>query len=181
MALFFVENEMAILRLTGADVPAYLQSQVSADLRTEGVQEALWLNRKGRIQAFTTIDKEIDGSYLILCDHLLVAELQTLVMANVIADDVEVQDVTVAWKAITLWGGELVDLPADAKVFPTRRWGVNAWSVLVPSGRPLPWMKGLMTELNSLRLRSGVPRGTGSHGAYSRDGQAPSRPPSGSC
>jgi folate-binding protein YgfZ len=158
MALFFVENEMSVLRLTGADVPAYLQSQVSADLRIEGVQEALWLNRKGRIQALTTIGKETDGSYLILCDHLSAAELQTLVTANVIADDVEVQDVTGVWKAVTLWGDGLVDLPADAKVFPTRRWGVNAWMVLVPLGRPLPWMQGSLTELNSLRLRSGVPR-----------------------
>jgi folate-binding Fe-S cluster repair protein YgfZ len=46
---------------------------------------------------------------------------------------------------------------ADAKLFPTRRFGVEAWDVLTPPGAAVPGAVGSREELEALRVRAGVP------------------------
>ena len=54
-----------------------------------------------------------------------------------------------------IWGG--APSLAGAQVFATRRYGVDAWDVLVPVGGTLPGAPGVFAELEAHRLAAGVP------------------------
>jgi folate-binding protein YgfZ len=155
MALRFAPADSAVVRITGEDTAAFLQGQCTADLRTVVVTDALWLNRKGRVLAHTIVSKETDGSFLLLCPHLTAAEVIAIVTANVIADDVVATDETARWQRYVAWGA--APALADAKLFPTRRFGVAAWDVLAPAGAAAPGEPGSLAELDSARIAAGVP------------------------
>ncbi len=145
----------AVVRVTGEDAAAFLQGQCTADLRKVALTDALWLNRKGRVLAHTVVAKETDGSFLLLCPHLTAEETIAIVTANVIADDVGAADETSAWGRWVVWGSE--PSIAGAKFFPTRRFGIEAWDVLTPAGAAMPGEAGSREELETLRIRAGVP------------------------
>jgi folate-binding protein YgfZ len=145
----------AVVRVTGEDAAAFLQGQCTADLRKVALTDALWLNRKGRVLAHTIVAKETDGSFLLLCPHLMADEVIAIVTINVIADDVVATDETSAWGRWVAWGA--APAVADAKLFPTRRFGVEAWDVLAPVGAALPGEAGSREELEALRIRAAVP------------------------
>jgi folate-binding protein YgfZ len=145
----------AVVRVTGEDAAAFLQGQCTADLRKVALTDALWLNRKGRVLAHTIVAKETDGSFLLLCPHLTAEEIIAIVTANVIADDVVATDETSAWGRWVAWGA--APAVADAKLFPTLRFGVEAWDVLTPPGAALPGEAGSREELEAIRVRAGVP------------------------
>ena len=147
--------ETAVVRVTGEDAAAFLQGQCAADLRGVALTDALWLNRKGRVLAHTVVAKDADDSFLLLCPHLTAAETIAVVTANVIADDVVATDETPAWGRWVAWGA--APARADAKLFPTRRFGVTAWDVLAPVGAAMPGEAGSREELEALRIRAGVP------------------------
>jgi tRNA-modifying protein YgfZ len=151
----FAPAHTAVVRVTGEDAAAFLQGQCTADLRSVALTDALWLNRKGRVLAHTIVSKEADGSFLLLCPHLTAEEVIAIVTANVIADDVVATDETPAWGRYVVWGA--APAVADAKLFPTRCFGVTAWDVLAPVGAAMPGEAGSREELEALRIRAGVP------------------------
>jgi folate-binding protein YgfZ len=155
MSVRFASVETAVVRITGEDAAAFLQGQCTADLRTVALADALWLNRKGRVLAHTIVSKETDGSFLLLCPHLTAEEIIAVVTANVIADDVVATDETARWQRYVAWGA--APAPAEARIFPTRRFGVAAWDVLAPAGSAAPVELGGLAELESARLAAGVP------------------------
>ena len=155
MSVRFASAETAVVRITGEDAAAFLQGQCTADLRGAALTDALWLNRKGRVLAHTVVAKEADGSFLLLCPHLAADALIAVVTANVIADDVVATDETARWQRYVAWGEE--PALADAKLFPTRRFGVAAWDVLIPAGSVAPGELGSLAGLESARLAAGVP------------------------
>jgi folate-binding protein YgfZ len=91
----------------------------------------------------------------LLCPHLAAEALIAVVTANVIADDVVATDETARWQRYVAWGA--APAPADARIFPTRRFGVAAWDVLTPAGSATPGELGGLAELESARLAAGVP------------------------
>lgn len=155
MAVRFAPADTAVVRITGEDAAAFLQGQCTADLRGVALTDALWLNRKGRVLAHTVVAKEADGSFLLLCPHLAAEALIAVVTANVIADDVVATDETARWQRYVAWGA--APALADAKLFPTRRFGVDAWDVLIPAGSAAPGDLASLAELESARLVAGVP------------------------
>ena len=155
MSFRHVPVDTTVVRVTGEDAAAFLQGQCTADLRGVALTDALWLNRKGRVLAHTVVVREADGSFLLLCPHLRPAELIAVVTANVIADDVVATDETARWDRWLIWGG--APSLAGAQVFATRRYGVDAWDVLVPVGGTLPGAPGVFAELEAHRLAAGVP------------------------
>ena len=155
MSVRFASVDTAVVRITGEDAAAFLQGQCTADLRGVALTDALWLNRKGRVLAHTVVAKEADGSFLLLCPHLAAEALIAVVTANVIADDVVATDETARWQSYVAWGA--TPAQADAKLFPTRRFGVAAWDVLTPAGSAAPGELGNLAELESARLAAGVP------------------------
>jgi len=155
MSVRFISADTAVVRITGEDAAAFLQGQCTADLRTVVLADALWLNRKGRVLAHTVVAKEADGSFLLLCPHLAAEALIAVVTANVIADDVVAMDETASWDRFVAWGATPV--LADAKLFPTCRFGVAAWDVLTPAGAAAPGELGSLAELEAARISAGVP------------------------
>ena len=156
MSVRFASADTAVVRITGEDAAAFLQGQCTADLRGVALTDALWLNRKGRVLAHTVVAKEADGSFLLLCPHLAAEALIAVVTANVIADDVVATDET-ASMAVDMSPGVRTPALADAKVFPTRRFGVAAWDVLTPAGSVMPGELGSLADLESARIAAGVP------------------------
>lgn len=150
-----VSVNTAVVRITGEDAAAFLQGQCTADLRNVTLADALWLNRKGRVLAHTVVSKEADGSFLLLCPHLAAEALIAVVTANVIADDVVATDETAQWQRWVAWGA--APAVAAAQLFPTRRFGVEAWDVLMPPGAVIPGKAGSREELEALRISAGVP------------------------
>ncbi|MBM3869301.1 MAG: hypothetical protein FJ384_10285 [Verrucomicrobia bacterium] len=155
MSARFAPADAAVVRITGEDAAAFLQGQCTADLRGVALADALWLNRKGRVLAHTVVAAEADGSFLLLCPHLSADALIAVVTANVIADDVVATDETALWGRYVAWGA--APTLADAKLFPTRRFGVAAWDVLVPAGAAPPGELGGLAEPEAARLAAGVP------------------------
>lgn len=155
MSARFAPADAAVVRITGEDAAAFLQGQCTADLRGVALADALWLNRKGRVLAHTVVAREADGSFLLLCPHLSADALIAVVTANVIADDVVATDETAQWQRYVAWGA--APTLADAKLFPTRRFGVAAWDVLVPAGAAAPGELRGLTEPEAARLAAGVP------------------------
>ena len=155
MSVRFASAETAVVRVTGEDAAAFLQGQCTADLRGVALADALWLNRKGRVLAYTVVSKEADGSLLLLGPHLTAEALIAVVTANVIADDVVATDETARWQRYVAWGAE--PALADAKIFLTRRFGVAAWDVLTPAGSVMPGELGSLAELEAARIAAGVP------------------------
>lgn len=155
MAPFSSPADTAVVRITGEDAAAFLQGQCTADLRGVALTDALWLNRKGRVLAHTVVAQEADGSFLLLCPHLAADALIAVVTANVIADDVVATDETVRWRRHVAWGAEPTH--AGAKALATRRFGVEAWDVLMPAGTVAPGELRGFAELESARIAAGVP------------------------
>lgn len=156
MSLHYHLTDTAVVRVTGEDAAAFLQGQCTADLRGPAYVDALWLNRKGRVQAHTIILQEADGSFLLLCPHLAAAELMAIVMANVIADDVLATDESARWDRLIFWG-EGEPTVAGARLWATQRYGVQAWDVLAPPGAPLPGVRSELSSLDAHRIHAGIP------------------------
>ena len=155
MPSFLSPADTAVVRITGEDAASFLQGQCTADLRKVALTDALWLNRKGRVLAHTIVSKEADGSFLLLCPHLTAEEIIAIVTANVIADDVVATDETASWGRYVASG--VGPTLAGAKVFATRRFGVEAWDVLTPAGCGLTGELGSLAELEAARIAAGVP------------------------
>lgn len=83
----------AVLRVTGEDAFAYLQSQFSGDLRPavrEGLAVyGLWLSRKGRVEADSIAVALGADDVLLISYYTSAAALEAKVSANVVADDAE--------------------------------------------------------------------------------------------
>lgn len=156
MALRHALGSAAIVRVTGEDAAAFLQGQCTADLRTAGVADALWLNRKGRVLAHTIIAKEAGGSFLLLGPQVGAPELISIITANVIADDVTATDESAQWQYALVWGDSTLAV-ASGHAFATERYGEPAWDVLAPLSAVMPGRPAALSELEQARLRAGIP------------------------
>ncbi|MFP6900780.1 MAG: hypothetical protein VCA36_07530 [Opitutales bacterium] len=97
----------AVLGVEGDDAGEYLQSQFSADLSEHPDRLAahgLWLSRKGKVEGDGFVLRNADESFLIVSYHCPSKALGKKIMANVIADEVEIEDKTSSSKGLSLWG-----------------------------------------------------------------------------
>ena len=146
----------SVLRISGEDAQAYLQGQCTADLRQGPAHHALWLNRKGRVLAYTFIIAQPNGTWLLASPSIPANELTKIISANLIADDVNIADETSHWQTGVLWGEGSPD--TDKFIFvPTNGYGVKAWNALAPVGIMIPWTSASPEALEDLRIRHGVP------------------------
>ncbi|MGE4550428.1 MAG: hypothetical protein AAEJ57_03485, partial [Opitutales bacterium] len=83
----------AVLRVTGEDAGDYLQSQCSADLESTRENLAtygLWLSRKGKVEGDGFVLRRSDEDFLIVSYLCPGDVLREKILANVIADEVEI-------------------------------------------------------------------------------------------
>ncbi|MBC2593362.1 hypothetical protein H5P28_03720 [Ruficoccus amylovorans] len=104
----------AVLRVSGEDAPTYLQSQFSNDLRGLApgqTRYGLWLDRKGKVHADSLIfvlgaEEFVLLSYFCSAD-LLAAKLEE----NIIADEVEIEDLTAEARLLVEIGLPAAEVP----------------------------------------------------------------------
>lgn len=172
----------AVLRVTGEDAFAYLQSQFSADLRpalgASGAVYGLFLSRKGRVEADAIVAVLSSAELLLISYHTTVDVLIAKVMANVVADDVEIEPL--GGGSLTVAGsGSAAALAAAGLPVPEPGRFFRSGGALVVRGRrcaesfeivyPNPAdagekclrlinTSGDVAELESLRIGAGIPR-----------------------
>ncbi|MFZ5496289.1 MAG: YgfZ/GcvT domain-containing protein [Verrucomicrobiota bacterium] len=131
-----LKNTSAVLRVKGPDANTYLQGQFTQDLRLaeKGPIYGLWLDQKGKVVADSCIIRMAVSDFLVVGFAGPAALLLARLEAYLIADEVELHDVTGEWAGLLIWGDSLPDLslPAGAQIFPSRRAGPQAREILVP-------------------------------------------------
>lgn len=171
----------AVLLLTGEDVFEFLQSQVSIDIRPGRDGQAaygLFLDRKGKIQADAFVLRLGSENYLLVSYFCDGAALADHLDAYIIADDVEIDDLSSGATLETLILGDVraetlaFAIPGDHEVTATpdgsvvffrgRRCKGTAVEVLklgedsvniIPAG--LPELD--FAEMERLRIAAGIP------------------------
>ena len=120
------------LRVSGKDRLRFLNGQLSNDVRkasdSAGI-EACVLNAKGKMEAHLFIHKE-DDSFLVDADPALQAQLQPRLERFIIADDVQIEDITQELSIFHVIGG-LPQLAAAVRVVSADRFGIDGhdlWS-----------------------------------------------------
>lgn len=105
---YLLSQPGAVLRVTGEDAPGYLQSQFSNDISREASEQpavyGLWLDRKGKVKADSFILREGEENFILMSYHCNADILRTCVEENIIADDVEVEDITAQAQLLSCWG-----------------------------------------------------------------------------
>jgi folate-binding protein YgfZ len=146
------------LQVTGEDAGNYLHSQFSQDLRPLSQGEwtyGLLLNLKGKVRAdsfITCLDKD---TYCLVSYHTHTSGLQSILEENVIADDVEFEQVQSGGSLVVRGNRPDAAFP-NALIFPGRWMNEEHYDVILPSGDTLPDNYKTYQELEEVRIRSGM-------------------------
>ena len=159
------------LEVRGADAASFLQGQFTNDLRIldrEPAVYGLWLNVKGKVLADGFVLRRSDaegfwvGSYFSSA-----ATVKDRLESFIIADDVEVRDVTAEWRGVTVFGVDeafVRNAREHALVFPGRRSRAPHFEVVYPAGVASvvePLLQGCASlgsaALTRERIEAGVP------------------------
>ncbi|HEY1763936.1 MAG TPA: hypothetical protein VGF85_03370, partial [Opitutaceae bacterium] len=129
----------AVLRVRGPDAEAFLQSQFTNDLGKLGPRNpvyGLWLDRKGRVQADSTVLRgPSEGEFWLASVTSGAAAIAGHLGAHIIADDVDVSDETADWTGAAVLGegsGDwLSSVSGPGLRFRGRRMAQESWEWLV--------------------------------------------------
>jgi folate-binding protein YgfZ len=124
-ALTVQTRPAAVLRVSGEDAPTYLQSQCSRDLRGLApgqVRYGLWLDRKGKVHADSLIFCLEPEVFILLSPYCPAQTLAAKLEDNIIADEVEIEDLTADALTVVEIGLPATDVP-DAGTFSTKQAG----------------------------------------------------------
>ena len=115
----------AVIRITGEDAADYLQSQFSNDLKQKDscheatpVTYGLLLNRKGKIQADLFVLQLQPTTFLTVSYFCAGDDLLARLEANIIADDVQLEDVSKQFSRWVLLGSGIYDWLASSLQVP---------------------------------------------------------------
>ena len=161
-------SSRAKLRITGADRIRYLNGQITNDLRKAAPNVAIHacvLSAKGRINAdvFVVTDAE---SFLIDTEPEMREQLAARLERYIIADDVQIEDVTDEFALLHVLGGETSLWPAEGKVAQAERFGYAGTDIWVSRSEHDAALQGLAARLpicdescaETLRVERGIPR-----------------------
>jgi len=156
--------------LTGADRVRYLNGQVTNDVRKASTGEAIYAcvtNAKGRMEADVFIHAADDGQALLLdAEEVLREPLGLRLDRYIVADDVELKDVTDQWRLWHFFGAAAQKLEAGSREqgvnsVKASRFGMAGIDVWVPVNAEyrMPNAEVLSaTDLEIWRICAGIPR-----------------------
>jgi folate-binding protein YgfZ len=134
-AMFFDLSSRVKLRITGADALRFLNGQISNDLRKateDSAVQASVLSAKGKLNANVFLSAEAD-SFMLDADPEVREELPARIERYIIADDVQVEEVTDRF-AIFHVTGETLTLPAlspSARTVQAARFGCSGQDIWI--------------------------------------------------
>lgn len=170
------------LRLTGTDRVRYLNGQVSQDVRKlqsapgSSALAACVMNAKGKMNAWCRLHATSDALFLDADSEALADEFREALAMRleryIIADDVELADVTDDWAIYFLlgpeaqWASLLPSEESEAQWRRTKRLGLSGIDLIVPAAKKETWSERLSAvgkalsaaEAETLRIRLGAPR-----------------------
>jgi folate-binding protein YgfZ len=143
----------ARFRVTGTDAVRYLSGQLSNRLPSPGTSnEALILTAKGKLCARILVFTQHDGSFLIDSDEAVRDPLAARLSRYIVADDVEIEDVSTPDAGWHILGWEAQGDPADW-IMVSRLGEPGIDSATLPTGMPVLDAG----TLNWIRICRGVP------------------------
>lgn len=111
----------AIFELTGNDTERFLNGQITQDIRLASETEAVYTcitNAKGKLQGDAFL-RRVEGKVLLDCDATLKEDLFNRIDMYIIADDVEIKDVSEQYKLY-----HQIGTTAEAEGWKCNRYGV---------------------------------------------------------
>ena len=168
-ATFFDLSARVKLRITGADRLRFLNGQITNDLRKatgDCAIQAAFLSAKGKLNAIVFISAEGD-SFMLDADPEVREELPARIERYIIADDVQIEDVTDRFAIFHLIGQAVPSLTLpSARTVQAARLGRSGWDLWLERGArdrmfqqlssPFGFCDEECTEL--LRIEQGIPR-----------------------
>ena len=165
--VFFDLSARAKLRLTGADTFRFINGQITNDLRKlseSAAIEACVLNAKGKLNAHIFITA-LGQSFLIDADPELREMLRARLERYVIADDVQIEDITDEFSLFHVLTQEPPTLNS-VRIVSAVRFATTGWDVLSDSARHEPVRQELASAYlfidsagaDVMRIEQGLPR-----------------------
>jgi folate-binding protein YgfZ len=165
---FFDLSGRVKLRVTGADALRFLNGQISNDLRkatADAAIQASILNAKGKLNADVFISKEID-SFLLDADPDLREALPARLERYIIADDVQIEDVTDQFAIFHVTGESAPDPVQRGRTLRATRFARSGWDIwgdMAGAERTRQALSAIFTFCDEecaevLRIERGVPR-----------------------
>ena len=128
---FFDCSPRVKLRVTGADASRFLNGQITNDLRkataTAAIQASV-LNAKGKLSAHIFLSAD-DGGFLLDADPELRDELPARLERYIIADDVQIEDVTEQFSIFHVTGEAAPAVPMSTRSIAANRFGCPGWDL----------------------------------------------------
>jgi tRNA-modifying protein YgfZ len=166
--IFFDLSARLKLRVTGADRVRFLNGQLTNDIRkaseTKAI-EACVLNAKGKMDAHLFAHVESD-SFLLDADPALQSSLQMRLEKYIIADDVQIEDISERLSIFHVIGSSPAKLSIAARIVETDRFGQRGhdiWSnaadhdrIVAELVKEFKFCDEKCAEL--LRIEQGIPR-----------------------
>ena len=156
------------LRISGADVVRFLNGQITNNLAKASESAAIQasiLNAKGKLSAHVFVSKEGDGSFLLDADPNLREELPVRLERYIIADDVQMEDVTESFAIFHLMdeSSRTVD---GSRTVAAERFGIAGWDMWFESEKAKEIRRQLSDDFSFcddacaevLRIEQGIPR-----------------------
>jgi folate-binding protein YgfZ len=135
---FFVDLSARVkLRVSGADVVRYLNGQITNNLAKASESAAIQgsiLNAKGKLSAHVFLWKEGEGRFLLDADPELREELPARLERYIIADDVQLEDVTERFSIFHVVDDSQPTAAGSARTVAANRFGFPGWDVWSESG-----------------------------------------------
>jgi folate-binding protein YgfZ len=165
---FFDFSARVKLRVTGVDRLRFLNGQLTNDIRkaTETTAvEACVLNAKGKMDAHLFAHAKAD-SFILDADPALQSTLQARLERYIIADDVQIEDVTVRLSIFHVIGASPQSFSVPARLVSTNRFGPAGHDVWCESTQRDQLAAELSKEFEScdekcvevFRIEQGIPR-----------------------
>jgi len=179
---FFRYRPAAVLKITGPDSQSFLQGQFTQELRgkhPDAVAYGLWLNQKGKVLADSFVLRESVDSWWVLSLLSTATALRERLEAYLIADEVEIIDVTEGWEGVMTMGEEasarlsrVASPPPENAfsrvsggfVFRGKRMAAASWEWLLPLGRAEESLRQqgegkalTVAEVEFGRIQAGIP------------------------
>jgi tRNA-modifying protein YgfZ len=130
--IFFDLSARVKLRVTGGDAFRFLNGQITNNLakaRASAAIQASVLNAKGKLCAHVFLSKEDEGSFLLDADPALREELPLRLDRYIIADDVQIEDVTEPFLIFHFLGESPPVLSGSIRTIAANRFGSPGWDV----------------------------------------------------
>lgn len=165
---FFDFSEHAKFQARGLDRLRFLNGQITNDIREATEQEAIEacvLNAKGKIDAHLFLSSS-DDAYLLDGERELRETLPARLDRYIIADDVEIEDVTEQFGIFHVLNSAASNLPNEWKVIRARRFAQTGWDVWCAAAERENVREFLASRFSArdgkcaeiLRIESGLPR-----------------------